>query len=83
MDVTKENVIKVIKKVKTVEIFPEADYYNLRLKEDLGLDSLDYIAMIFELERAFNIEIPQNFEAPKTLDELATELEKLVLCRPT
>jgi acyl carrier protein len=81
MKVTRDNVIRVIQKIKTVEVFPEADYYDLRLREDLGLDSLDYISMIFELERAFNIEIPQNFEAPKTLDELVLELNKL--CKQT
>lgn len=79
MEVTPQDVVKVIQKIKTVEVF---DYgYDIRLKEDMGLDSLDYITALFEFERAFNIEIPQNFEVPETLNQLTKEINKL--CKTT
>lgn len=81
MQVTPQEVVKVIQKVKTVD---EPSYdFDVRLREDLGLDSLDYITAIFELERAFNIEIPQDFEVPETLNKLTEEINKLKLCKPT
>ncbi len=45
---------KILKKEPS-EIQKEA-----RLIEDLNLDSLDTLDLIFELEEKFNIEIPQN-----------------------
>jgi acyl carrier protein len=45
---------KILKK-KPSEIQKEA-----RLIEDLEIDSLDTLDLIFELEEEFNIEIPQN-----------------------
>ena len=45
---------KILKK-KPNEIQKEA-----RLIEDLEIDSLDTLDLIFELEEEFNIEIPQN-----------------------
>lgn len=79
MEVTPQDVVKVIQKIKTVEVF---DYgYDIRLKEDMGLDSLDYITALFEIERAFNIIIPQDFEVPETLNQLTEAINKL--CKQT
>ena len=58
-DVSVESMIitglaKILKKEPS-EIQKEA-----RLIEDLNIDSLDTLDLIFELEEKFNIEIPQN-----------------------
>jgi acyl carrier protein len=78
MEITQDNVIKVLGKVKSLD---KNEYcYADRLKEDLGFDSLDYITAVFELERAFDIEIPHTMEPAKTLNEL---VEQLKSCKQT
>jgi acyl carrier protein len=73
MEITQENVVNILKKVKDIEV---ADFsYDINLKEDLGLDSLDYISAVFELERAFKIDIPYNLPPAKTLNELTEQLK--------
>jgi len=52
-----EGLAKILKKPRS-EIHKEA-----RLIEDLEIDSLDLLDLIFEVEEEFNIEIPQN-QAP-------------------
>jgi len=52
-----EGLAKILKKPPS-EIHKEA-----RLIEDLEIDSLDLLDLIFEVEEEFNIEIPQN-QAP-------------------
>jgi acyl carrier protein len=77
MEITQENVIKVLKKVKNIEVFDFS--YDINLSDDLGLDSLDYITAVFELEKAFKVDIPYTLAPAKTLTEL---VEQLKTCKP-
>ena len=56
-----EEIIKrlhqIVKEVKpSINAFNE----NSNLREDLGLDSLDTISFFFEIEKAFDINIPES-----------------------
>ena len=79
-DVTND-VIAIIAKKKRV------DKPNVELSdrlEDLGLESLDAVEMIFDLEEKFDIEIPYNANTnnPRlefdTVDDVAKLIQKLV-----
>ena len=79
-DVAKD-VIEIITKKKRV------DKPNVELTdrlEDLGLESLDAVEMIFDLEEKFDISIPYNANTnnPRTefdtVDDVVKAIEKLV-----
>lgn len=79
-DVAKD-VIEIIAKKKRV------DKPNVELTdrlEDLGLESLDAVEMIFDLEEKFDISIPYNANTnnPRTefdtVDDVVKAIEKLV-----
>lgn len=66
---TKEEVFSKVKEVLTTalavdeeEVTPEA-----RLSEDLGAESIDYLDITFQLEKAFNIKIPKGELLPDNL----------------
>jgi acyl carrier protein len=50
--------------------------------EDLGLESLDAVEMIFDLEEKFDIQIPYNANNPRTefdtVGEVITAIQQLV-----
>ena len=53
------------------EIKPEAKVEKGKnLRDDLGLDSLDVISLLFEVERYFDIQIPEEDIAEKDLLEI-------------
>lgn len=70
---------------KTIEIiaaFKEIDPATITVDtklEDLEMDSLDALNLVFELEEAFDITIPdeQAFET-KTIGEMVSGIEKLL-----
>lgn len=72
-----ERVKKIIMEVllvKETEVLPEAS-----LTDDLGADSLDYIALLQALEEEFNIQIPdEDGQKLKTIDEAVTYIESKV-----
>jgi acyl carrier protein len=55
-----------------------------RLEQDLGLESLDSVEMIFELEEKFDLQIPFNANTNnsrtefETVGDVVTAVEKLV-----
>jgi len=52
-----------------------------RLGNDLGVDSLDYIEMVLEVEKAFHIIVPDEqtyFKETVTVKEYCEELEKII-----
>jgi acyl carrier protein len=53
-----EQIIKGLAKILKKQ--PSEVQKEARLIEDLNIDSLDTLDLIFELEEKFNIEIPQN-----------------------
>ena len=56
-----ERIIKGLAKI--LKKPPNEIHKEARLIEDLEIDSLDILDLIFEVEEEFNIEIPQN-QAP-------------------
>ena len=61
---------KILKKQPS-EVQKEA-----RLIEDLEIDSLDTLDLIFELEEEFNIEIPQNRSPFVTVQDVITYVQE-------
>jgi acyl carrier protein len=55
--------------------------------QDLGLESLDAVEMIFDLEEKFDIQIPYNANNPRTefdtVGDVVSAIEKLVASRPS
>lgn len=50
---------------------------DANLADDFGLDSLDNVEVIMEVEKAFNILIPdEDAESIKTVDDIVNYLEK-------
>jgi len=68
-DVTNDVIAIIAKKVR-VENHPEIELSD-RL-EDLGLESLDAVEMIFDLEEKFDIQIPYNANTNNPRTEFAT-----------
>ena len=69
MAMTKDEVFKKVKDVLTAalavdddEVTPEA-----KLSEDLGAESIDYLDITFQLEKAFGIKIPKGELLPDNL----------------
>lgn len=55
--------------------------HETRLGNDLGVDSLDYIEMVLEVEKAFHIIVPDEqtyFKETVTVKEYCEELEKII-----
>lgn len=50
--------------------------------ESLGLDSLAVIEFLFQIEDQFGIQIPDQANPPRTLDEMVQLIEPLLLNRP-
>src|ERR1043165_5259948 len=68
MPMTKDEVFNKVKEVLTAalavdddEVTPEA-----KLSEDLGAESIDYLDITFQLEKAFGIKIPKGIAELKT-----------------
>lgn len=51
-----------------------------KLKDDLGMDSLDLVELVIEMEKEFNIDLGFDFEDrinEMTIQDLAIEIEKI------
>lgn len=80
---TEEQIFDKVKKIivehlecEESEVTPQA-----KLGNDLGADSLDYVGMVMEAEKAFGIFIPDEqtyFKDTITVQECCKELEKLI-----
>lgn len=72
-----EKVVDILKnytEVQTKDIKPES-----LLVEDLGLNSVSYFSIVFDLEEAFAIEIPDDaINGIRTVGDIATCLEAAV-----
>jgi len=73
-DVTKD-VVDIIAKKKRVEK-PTVEMTD-RL-EDLGLESIDAVEMIFDIEEKFDIQIPVNANNPRTEFDTVEQVVKAV-----
>ena len=45
--------------LKTLKVEPEKLVSGVKLKEDLKLDSLDMIEVVYEVEERFDVQIPE------------------------
>ncbi len=65
------DILKNYTEVATSEIQPES-----LLVEDLGLNSVSYFSIVFDLEEAFGIEIPDDaISGIRTVGDMVTYLE--------
>lgn len=62
--------------VDPAEITPEATLL------DLGAQSLDFVRLVFRLERTFNVTIPRSFSIPEqhTIDTFVRAVECALVC---
>ncbi len=72
-----ERIITGLAKIKMKD--PSEIETQFRLIEDLEIDSLDTLDLIFQLEEEFNIEIPQEDQLPfVTVQDVITYVERKV-----
>ena len=66
---SREEIAAAVKEIfqKTLKIEPERLDFGVNLKEDLKLDSLDMIEVVYEVEERFDVQIPE-----ERLKEIAT-----------
>lgn len=53
---------------------------NQKLKDDLGMDSLDLVELVIDIEKEFNIDLGFDFEDrinEMTIQDLVNEVEKI------
>lgn len=66
----------VTRLAKILKIQPSEVQKEARLIEDLEIDSLDILELIFELEEEFNIEIPQDKSPFVTVQDVITYVQE-------
>src|ERR1700677_1571385 len=74
---------KVISTLASVKRIP-ADTIKLDTSlQDLGIDSLDVFTLLFELENAFKISIPDDdVRSLKTVNDIVEGMEKIIAATP-
>jgi acyl carrier protein len=58
---SRDEITAAVKEIfrKTLKVEPEKLGSGVHLKEDLKLDSLDMIEVVYEVEEQFNVQIPE------------------------
>lgn len=58
---SREEIAATVKEIfqKTLKIEPQRLDFGVNLKEDLKLDSLDMIEVVYEVEERFDVQIPE------------------------
>lgn len=79
-DAVAEKVIETLANVKRIS----ADKISLETNlQDLGIDSLDVFSLLFELENAFKISIPDDdVRSIKTVNDIVEGVKKLIAAAP-
>jgi acyl carrier protein len=74
---------KVISTLASVKRIP-ADSIKLDTSlQDLGIDSLDVFTLLFELENAFKISIPDDdVRSLKTVNDIVDGMKKIIAAKP-
>jgi acyl carrier protein len=69
MSMTQDEVFAKVRTVLTGALAVDADEVTpqARLNEDLGAESIDYLDITFQLEKAFGIKIPQADLSPESV----------------
>ena len=72
-----QQVLRIVAEAKNLD--PSAVRMESRMKDELGIDSLDGMSIIFDLENAFGIEIPEDAaQRAETVGELVDGVRQLV-----
>lgn len=72
-----QQVIRIVAEAKNLD--PATLTPGSRMKDELGVDSLDGMSIIFDLENAFGIEIPEDAaQRAVTVGELIDGIRQLV-----
>jgi len=79
-DAVAEKVITTLASVKRIP----ADSIKLETNlQDLGIDSLDVFTLLFELENAFKISIPDDdVRSLKTVNDIVDGMKKIIAATP-
>jgi acyl carrier protein len=79
-DAVTEKVIATLASVKRIP----ADNITLDTNlQDLGIDSLDVFSLLFELENAFKVSIPDDdVRSIRTVNDIVTGVKKLLAAAP-
>lgn len=79
-DAVAEKVITTLASVKRIP----ADKITLETNlQDLGIDSLDVFTLLFELENAFKISIPDDdVRSLRTVNDIVTGIKKIIAATP-
>ena len=65
--------------IEDMEIAEEKVHANALLKEDMGIDSLDYVDIIVIVNRVFGFKIkPEEMKDVKTLGDFCDDIEKKI-----
>ena len=58
---SREEIASAVKEIfqKTLKVEPQRLDFGVNLKEDLKLDSLDMIEVVYEVEERFDVQIPE------------------------
>jgi acyl carrier protein len=79
-DVVAEKVIATLASVKRIPVEKVTLETNL---QELGIDSLDVFTLLFELENAFKISIPDDdVRSIRTVNDIVEGIRKLVAAAP-
>ena len=76
---TKEQIRQAVLDI-VADIAPDEDLSNIkgdvRLREQLDLDSMDFLDIVMELRKRYNVEVPEaDYQQLATLDSSAAYLE--------
>ena len=79
---TREDIRKAILNI-IADIAPDEDLSNLkgdvRLREQIDLDSMDFLDIVMELRKRYNVEVPEaDYMQLATLDSCVAYLEPLL-----
>lgn len=75
MENTAETIRQII--VQKLDVAAEQISLDAKLKEDLGMDSLDAVELIMEVENAFHITIPdEEAEGLRTVGDVIQTVEQ-------
>lgn len=65
--------------IEDMEIDEDKVYSDALLKEDMGIDSLDYVDIVVIVDKVFGFKIkPEEMSGVKTLDDFCDYIEKKI-----
>lgn len=80
----RDEITKTVRKIFETTLKVDADRLKpeTRLREELELDSLDMIEVVYELEEAFDVQIPEEkLGEIQTFDQIISGLEEAIAAK--